>query len=211
MENFICSNCNYSLTIKKTSDSKTVINIITTADQLYNHYKTKRDENIQLDIKFNEKDLEDYFAKVNNPDKDLIRTKNKVNDIKVNDIKINEVDKDLIRKFYKNNIKKNISKYNLVCSTCGHEYILKPETIIYSLNFKNQHSTFNDDIEELVELKFNDPTLPRTKDYICQHSKCESNQVNFDTSKKEAVMYRANRSFHMKYACLVCKGPAWHI
>jgi hypothetical protein len=211
MENFICSNCNYSLTIKKTSDAKTNIVVIENSSKFIDYYRNRRDENNQLDIKFNENDLENYFAgiiknKVNNADKDLIRTKNKVNDIKIND-----ADKDLIRKFYRNNIKKNISKYNLLCSTCGHEYVLKPETIIYSLNFKNQHSTFNDDIEELVELKFNDPTLPRTKDYICQHPKCESNQVNFDTSKKEAVMYRANRSFHMKYACLVCKGPAWHI
>ena len=193
MENFICSNCNYSLTIKKTSDSKTVINVITSTNQLVDHYKTKRDENIQLDIKFPETELDDYYANKS--------TRNKVND----------ADKDLIRTFYKYNIRKNISKYNLVCSTCGHEYVLKPETTIYSLDFKNQHSTFNDDIEELVELKFNDPTLPRTKDYICPYSSCNSNKINFDTSKKEAVMYRANRSFHMKYACLVCKGAAWHI
>lgn len=205
MENFICSNCNYSLTIKKTSDSKTVINIITSPDQLITHYKIKRDENIQLDIKFPEKELDDYYNSTSTSNS----TKNKVND--PSKIKVNDPPKDIIYTYYKYNIRKNISKYNLVCSTCGHEYVLKPETTIYSLDFKNQHSTFNDDIDELVELKFNDPTLPRTKDYICPYSSCNSNKINFDTSKKEAVMYRANRSFHMKYACLVCKGAAWHI
>jgi hypothetical protein len=191
MENFICSNCNYSLTIKKSSDAKLRIIEIDTPTKLvsnYENYKVNKDNNILLDIKFELSALDKHLSKNN----------------------VKEEERELIRKFY-NNFKKNISKYNLVCSTCGHEYILKPETTIYSLNFKNQHSTFNDEIEELVELKFNDPTLPRTKDYICPYASCESKQKNFDTSKKEAIMYRANRTYHMKYACLVCKGPAWHI
>jgi hypothetical protein len=192
MENFICTTCNYSLTIKKSSDGKTTpIVIKDLTNFLVEFYKKKNGEIVQLDIKFDENSLKKY----------LENSKNKIKD----------EDKNLILSFYYSNIRKNISKYNLVCSTCGQEYVLNPETIIYSLNFKNQHSTFNDDIDELVELKFNDPTLPRTKDYICPYSTCESNQKNFDTSKKEVVMYRANRSFHMKYACLVCKGPAWHI
>jgi len=129
----------------------------------------------------------------------------------LNKHKLKEAEKTEILESYRRNNRKNISKYNLVCSTCGTEYMLNPETTIYSLNFKKQQSSFNDDVEELIDLKFNDPTLPRTKDYICPYSSCSSNQKNFDTSKKEAVFYRANGSFHMKYACLVCKGKPWNI
>lgn len=125
--------------------------------------------------------------------------------------KIKEEDKKGILEFYRYNFRKNISKYNLGCSTCGSEYLLQPETTIYSLNFKKQLTTFNDEIDDLIDLKFNDPTLPRTKDYICIYPTCPSNKKNFDNSNKEAVFYRANNSFHIKYGCLVCKGKPWNI
>jgi hypothetical protein len=191
MENFICTHCNYSLTIKKTSDSKTRVIDVKKPDQLVDYHNKKEDhQNVQFDIKFDQQELDSYLSS------------NK---------KLKEADKISILQFYRYNYRKNISKYNLGCSTCGTEYMLNPGTTIYSLNFKKQQSSFNDEVDELIDLKFNDPTLPRTKDYICPYSSCQSNHKNFDTANKEAVFYRANGSFHMKYACLVCKGKPWNI
>ena len=189
MENFICPNDHYSLTISKTTDSKKVIEL-KKPENLIEYYKKEDNVNMQFDIKFEQSELDTYLSSSK---------------------KINEGEKKNILKFYNYNLKKNISKYNLKCSQCGHQYVLFPETIIYSLNFKKQQSSFNDEVEDLIDLKFNDPTLPRTKDYICIHSTCPSHHKNFDNSLKEAVFYRANGTFHMKYACLVCRGKPWNI
>ena len=117
MENFICSNCNYSLTIKKTSDAKTNIVVIENPTKFIDYYRTRRDENNQLDIKFQSSNLIDHLDKLKN-----------------------EADKKSILTFFMYNFRKNISKYNLVCSTCGHEYVLNPETVIYSPPQNGNHS-----------------------------------------------------------------------
>lgn len=188
---FICSHCNYSLTIKKTSNDDTKIIEIKKPENFIEFYNKKDDkQQYKLDIKFELSELETFI--------------NQSKNIKKSDIS------DILQ-FYTYNFRKNISKYNLVCSTCGSDFMLKPETTIYTFNNKKQQTSFNDDIKELAELKLYDPTLPRTKDYICIYPNCESNQHNFDTSKKEAIFYRASGSFHMKYACLVCKGKSWRI
>jgi hypothetical protein len=84
---------------------------------------------------------------------------------------------------------------------------LYPGTVIYSLNFRKQFSSFND---ENLELKLRDPTLPRTKDYICPFEDCETNTKGFNTTNKEAVFFRANGSYHLKYACCNCER-AWAV
>ena len=100
-----------------------------------------------------------------------------------------------------------IHKYIIKCTSCGEKYILHPETIIYSFNYGNQQLSFNDDN---IDLKLYDQTLPRTKDYICPNSSCETNVKKFNNSNKEAVFYRASKSYYIKYACLNCK-TSWNI
>lgn len=183
MDKFICKHCNFSLTIKKASDSKAIK--ISTPNELVN--ASKNDEQHEYEITLDKNDLETFLSKKN----------------------MKENDKKHIMEFYneKMNQQKGISKYILKCSTCGSEYPLNPETTIYSLNFKKQQSGFNDDY---IDLKLYDPTLPRTKDYICPNPNCETNTKGFDTSKKEAVFYRGSGTYHMKYACLNCK-TSWTI
>lgn len=184
MDKFICTHCNYSLTIKKANETKIVK--LTTPSEFIN--ATKNEEPIEYDIQIDKPTLEAYLVK---------NTKIK-----------NELKKKYLEDFDRMNSKKRTTaKYILQCSTCGSNYHLEPETVIYSLNFKKQQSTFDDDN---LELKLNDPTLPRTKDYICTNESCETNKKNYDMSKKEAVFFRANGSFHTKYACTVCK-TSWHI
>jgi len=178
MDKFICKHCNYSLTIKKITDTK--VSKISTPQELI--AASKIEEQQEYDISLEKTDLDNFLNKKN----------------------IKEAEKKRITEFYTEKIEKKhvTSKYILKCSTCGSEYPLNPETTIYSLNFGKQQVLFNDDI---IDLKLYDPTLPRTKDYICPNQECETNTKGFDTSKKECVFYRAKGSYHLKYACLNCK------
>ena len=183
MDKFICKHCNYALNIKKT----TIDNMkkISSPNELIAAYKN--DEQDIYEIVFERTILDNFLIKKN----------------------IKDAEKVKIVQFYNTilNQKKTGSKFMLKCSTCGSEYQLKPETIIYSLNFKKQRSSFDD---EYIDIKLNDPTLPRTKDYLCPNKSCDTNKKTFDKSKKEAVIYRADDTYYTKYACTICK-TSWLI
>ena len=52
-----------------------------------------------------------------------------------------------------------------------------------------------------VKHRINDPTLPRTKDFICPNSKCISNTKKTDKEvliNKEAVFYRPTKEYNIK-------------
>ena len=47
-----------------------------------------------------------------------------------------------------------------------------------------------------------DNTLPRTKDYICPNTKCESHK----NINKEAIFYRPDKnSYRLEYQCAACR------
>ena len=181
MDKFICKHCNFSLTIKKASNTQ-VVKLSTPAEFVN---AMKNEEVVEYDINIDKTELENFIKKKKDDEKKKIMDKYT----------------KLVTQ------KRTVTKYILKCSTCGSEYPLHPETTIYSLNFKKQDSSFNDDY---LDLKLYDPTLPRTKDYICTNDDCETNKKGFDTSKKEAVFYRASGSYHLKYACLNCK-TSWAV
>jgi hypothetical protein len=177
MNNFICTHCGYSLTIKKSSNI--VVIKITTPIEFINSLKNK--ELVEYDIIFSKDILETY-----------LNTHKK----KYDKVSILKSFDDITSQT------RTVVKYILKCSSsCGTEFPLEPQTTIYSLNFKKQQTSFDN---SNIELYLKDPTLPRTKDYICPNSKCETNIKNFDMSKKEAVFYRASGSYHLKYACSNC-------
>ena len=179
MDNFICKICGYSLIIKKTSNTNVVK--LSTPTEFLN--ALKNEELQEYDIVLERADLEKYL----NEKKD--KKKSSTTEIlkSYDDMKAQ---------------KRSMTKYGLNCTFCSHPSKLEPGTTIYSLNFKKQQSSFNDNN---IDLKLYDPTLPRTKDYICDNPDCETRQSNFDMKNKEAVFYRANGSYHTKYACLNCK------
>ena len=172
MDKFICKHCNFLLTIKKIINNKMLNN---PNDLLY---AIKNPDQI-YELKFDKSILETFLDKK----------------------EIKDVDKKKYLKFFDLIYqKKNLANiYLLHCSTCGSEYNLEPETIIYTLNLKNQEIMFDDDD---IDLKLYDNTLPRTKDYICINKMCETNQENFNTINKEAVIYRAKSSYISKYGCV---------
>ena len=54
------------------------------------------------------------------------------------------------------------------------------------------------DDESLLQLRANDNTLPRTKDFICPNKKCDSKNVN--DKSREAIFYRPDSNkYNLKY------------
>jgi len=176
MDKFICKHCNFSLNIKKASNIQVVK--INTSTEFVNAIKSEEVQ--EYDINIERVDLENFLKKKKEEERNRI---------------LERFDTILLQK-------RTATKFILKCSTCGSDYPLYPGTVIYSLNFRKQQSSFNDDF---LDLKLQDPTLPRTKDYICPYDDCETNDKNFDTSEKEAVFYRAKGSYHLKYACCNCE------
>jgi len=176
MDKFICKHCNFSLNIKKASNIQVVK--INTSTEFVN--AIKGEEVQEYDINIERADLENFLKKKKEEERNRI---------------LERFDTILLQK-------RTATKFILKCSTCGSDYPLYPGTVIYSLNFRKQQSSFNDDF---LDLKLQDPTLPRTKDYICPYDDCETNDKTSDTAKKEEVFYRAKGSYHLKYACCNCE------
>jgi len=98
--------------------------------------------------------------------------------------------------------KKTITEHNLAyfkCNNCGYHEKIKPKTLIFSrIN--------NDKIQDIVVEDYSymiyDHTLPRTKEYQCSNSKCETHKK---PALKEAVFFRASKSYQLIYICTVCQ------
>ena len=180
MDKFICNKCKFSLTIKKSTE--TIITKITTPNELINALNSEIYNDIELNL--SKEVLDNYLSKKKQDKSRILEYYNKIS-----------------------SSNKIIHKYILKCTSCGENYYLHPETIIYSFNFNKTNSIFNDND---IDLKLYDPTLPRTKDYICPNNNCETNNKNFNNSNKEAVFYRSSGGYNLKYACLNCKS-SWLI
>jgi hypothetical protein len=181
MDKFICNKCKFSLTIQKSTETK--ITKINNPTELINALNSDIYNDIEL--KLSKEVLDNFLSKKKQQEKTrILEYYNKIS-----------------------NSNKVIHKYILKCTTCGENYYLHPETIIFSLSFNKKNSTFNDSD---MDLKIYDPTLPRTKDYICPNNNCETNKKNFNTVNKEAVFYRALGGYNLKYACVNCK-TSWLI
>ena len=98
----------------------------------------------------------------------------------------------------------NNSEYNIayfVCNNCQFTTKLNQGTSIYKVSLKSSYMEDN-------SVRSDDNTLPRTKDYICPNTSCDSQK---NDSKKEAVFYRPNKnSYKLYYNCLMC-NTTWDI
>jgi hypothetical protein len=200
MDYLICDKCNYSLVITKENidvKEKKVLKI-QTPEKFLDLVKKIKKENIETEF-----DIE--FGFVDNDLNNLLKNRG-----------INNDECDKIKKVFNNVLKKKkiVSAFIKKCSACDSIYNLDPGTIIYSVNLDKQVLNFND---VNIDLKINDQTLPRTKDYICVNAECITNTItkkdkNYNTVmiEKEAVFYRGVDSYNLKYACCVCKA-SWLI
>ncbi len=85
-----------------------------------------------------------------------------------------------------------------VCDKCGYTSTVQKGTMIYKKGYNKKITVKTD---EDYQLKCADPTLPRTKDYICKNKQCASHK---DLVNKEAVFYRAKDEFNLTYVCCMC-------
>jgi len=98
---------------------------------------------------------------------------------------------------------KNANLFNYKCDNCTTTYYLQPGTIIDSVNY--ECNNFIQD--EIPEIRVQDQTLFRTKNFICINTKCISNTDKSDKiqREKEAVFYKLNHH-NIKYICNQCNS-----
>lgn len=126
-----------------------------------------------------------------------------INMKKFKDINIDKVKtelKNLYEEIIRGNSNGNV--FNFLCTNCSMTYYLQPGTVIDSVSFMETNYVQ----DETPEIRFDDPTLFRTKDFICVNNKCITNT---DTSakiqqEKEAVFYKL-QTHNIKYICFHCK------
>lgn len=102
---------------------------------------------------------------------------------------------------------------SLKCTTCASSYPLPGGTVIYGIDLDVDSREGEQQHQEEWDLEaiLTDPTLPRSKDYECRNDTCPSRKPGFDAAKKEAVLYRAPNTYHLRYACCVCRKARWAI
>lgn len=85
------------------------------------------------------------------------------------------------------------------CNNCGFMEKITPNTLIYSKT--SQEISQNYSVGDYKDMIYSD-IIPRTKNYLCPNKTCLSHT---DINKKEAVFFRRNNTYEVKYVCTVCK------
>ena len=179
-----CKHCNYVLNISKSpinNDNK-ITYTIETVDQYINYLKNASTEiNHDVELKIDYEIL-----------KGKLMTKFKKNTKKVDELLLSY-------EGLKNKNSQDTSIY-FICQNCNSSFEIEPRTIILSTNYdvSNQKIQQHD-----FSFKIMDPTLPRTKDYICPKKECESHKPENNVTR-EAVIFRESSSFITRYVCTMC-------
>ena len=85
-----------------------------------------------------------------------------------------------------------------ICSNCNFTKKINDGRIIYSKKYGITKKTNTSDTTDMIY----DETLPRTRNYICRNTNCESHK---NSNVKEAVFYRDPDSYKINYICVSCK------
>lgn len=93
---------------------------------------------------------------------------------------------------------KSTEKAYFICNNCGYKKPIKKNTLIFSKVASDVAQSYSS--SDTINMKYSD-ILPRTRKYICPNKYCDSH-TNF--SKREAVFFRTNNTFKVKYICLAC-------
>jgi hypothetical protein len=172
-----CKNCQYSLDItRNTKRDEGNIKTISKPEELY---KLKPSNDLQYIINFNEVVLKEYLKEKNIEGDDYNAVIDKF--------------KRLLKQ------QKTIAPFMFLCTNCGSSFVIQPGTILYDFNLDTKGKATDEDD---IELKCQDPILPRTKDYICPNKSCKSHNNSLE---KEAVFYRNSSGYNLRYICCECK------
>lgn len=173
---FFCPKCNFSLDLSKNIPSEISgdIQLKNAKDFIDMALEDDVDGNIKL--LFSKKELFSAreYKKLSDEEKKVI------------DNKFKEI----------NNVNFNLAYF--ICNNCQFVTKLEQGTKVYEVSMTAKFVE-NDSIDN----KINDPTLPRTKDYICPNKTCNSHK---NLLAKEAVFYRPSQnSYNLKYICCTCE------
>jgi|SaaInlStandDraft_6_1057023.scaffolds.fasta_scaffold01828_5 hypothetical protein len=94
----------------------------------------------------------------------------------------------------------SINKIQFQCLNCNYTEPITNSMKLYEINLEND-IVINYKSKEENKLIFNNPILPRTRDYTCKNINCISHK---DTSKKEAIFYKDKQTNNLTYLCGVC-------
>ena len=198
---FYCKYCSDTLEIVKNPNlaSENLTTQIETPNELvkifFSDLDAKKNKYVNSDTQYSIMWAE---SEINNLDFNLI-VKSHENEISIEDLKNKII--NMYRQIVK--FQKNTSVFYLSCTNCTTTYFLEPGTMIDSINYEKS-SIINDDD---VKVRSADPTLLRTKDYICPNLKCVTNTKSSDENvliNKEAVFYRSGKEYNIKYICCQC-------
>lgn len=92
----------------------------------------------------------------------------------------------------------NLEKVYFICTNCGYKKPIEKGTLIFSKVSSEISQTYSP--IEVDTMKYSD-ILPRTRKYICPNKNCESHD---NLEKREAVFFRMNNTFRVKYICQAC-------
>ena len=152
--------------------------------------KILSNEDIEDDkIKLDEDDLIqlnkiDSYKKLQNKQKDYVF--NYLNDM-IQKKKIINKDNKIAKKMY------------FICKSCGNNEPIKEGSMIISRQSNKEitnETGFNS--KEYLEMKI----YPRTRQYSCFNSKCESHK---NSEKKSAMFMRINGTYKIRYICEACE------
>ena len=97
------------------------------------------------------------------------------------------------------------SRFHLQCNTCTKTYHLKPNSMIDSVNLVTKVVCTIED----PHIRYEDPTLFVTKNYICTNDQCPSTTDTTEKMQKEreAKFYKPDATSNsVQYICGVCKA-----
>lgn len=182
---FFCENCRYIFDITKDLEyfqkggkiDDKIVNVI-------NKFKTG-EEIKNTDVKGVRK-----HHVYNSPDYDKMNKKDKKN-LK---LILEEVDD----RFADENLEDDPVGAHFICKYCGNHKVLRPGTMIYSRTINKNNIAQTEDYSFMIH----DPTLPRTKNYICQYDECETHK---NPNLKEAVISHNNLG-QAVYICHQCEN-----
>ena len=157
----------------------------------------------------------DEFKKIKQPSKFIIESLQDNNKI-IGDFTSTQLSKDKsftsldinnkekVRNLFKFTKTDLENKGLLICSFCKFVKFIDPNQILLEDTFIS--SVRRDNVFH-TNLRTQDKTLPRTREYNCHNSKCSSHK---NPKIREAVIYRKRNSMSTSYMCCVC-NEYWDI
>ena len=95
-------------------------------------------------------------------------------------------------------VTKKIEKAYFICNNCGYTKPIEEGTLIFSRVSSDISQNYSG--SDLNDMKYSS-IIPRTRKYLCPNKECESHT---NPIKRDAVFFRLNNTFRIKYICLAC-------